>query len=196
MNPFERAFHIIIGEEGGFTNAPGDPGNWTGGARGRGICRGTKYGIAASAHPTLDIAALTLAEAQAIYRAAYWTTISADDLPPPLALLVFDAAVNCGPQRAIRWLQTIVKAPATGTVTPATINAVHAIAQKAASEADSAQPALSPEATLCADYMTERLAWMTTLPTWHAFGVGWSRRLCQLPYLSMTMNEPSEGVKS
>ncbi len=175
MTPFEQAFQIVIGEEGGLSTDPADPGNWTGGAHGRGLCHDTKYGIAASGHPNLDIAALTLADAQAIYRTEYWSAIQADALPPPLALLVFDAAVNCGQQRAISWLQAATNTPVDGALGPVTIAGVQATIGD------------SDGTALRAEFQAQRLAWMTALPTWHSFGLGWSRRLCQLPYESLKM---------
>jgi lysozyme family protein len=175
MSPFEQAFQIVIGEEGGLSLNPADPGNWTGGAQNRGLCRGTKFGISASAHPHLDIAAITLPEAQAIYRQDYWSITQTDELPPPLALLVFDAAVNCGPQHAVHWLQVATGTAVETALTQATLAAIR-------------QSAAAP-AALCAEFQAQRMLWMTTLPTWHVFGLGWSRRLCRLPYDSVKMGQ-------
>ena len=169
MTEFETAFHLVVGEEGGFSTDPADPGNWTGGACGRGVCRGTKYGIAASSHPTLDIASLTLQQAQAIYHEAYWANLEADALPKPLSILVFDAAVNCGMSRAITWLQVTVACRADGILGPGTLAAV--------------EERHSDVMALCAEFQTQRLMWMCSLPTWRIFGLGWARRLCRLPYL-------------
>ena len=176
MTSFEHAFQIVVGEEGGLSINPADPGNWTGAACGKGICRGTKYGIAASSHPDLDIPSLTLDQARTIYRDAYWNPLQADALPKPLALLLFDAAVNCGVSRAILWVQTASGCPADGVLGPRTLAAIDA---KGGNGAD-----------LCAEFQAQRLVWMATLPTWRVFGLGWARRLCRLPYLSLTYGEP------
>jgi lysozyme family protein len=69
---FPRAFAALIGPEGDYSAVREDPGNWTGGAVGHGLRRGTKYGISAASFPTLDIQGLTLEQARAIYRALYW----------------------------------------------------------------------------------------------------------------------------
>jgi lysozyme family protein len=37
-------------------------------------------------------------------------------------------------------------------------------------------------ADLCAEFLAQRLLFMTALPTWKTFGLGWARRLCRLPY--------------
>ncbi len=157
MDAFEQAFAQIIGNEGGFTSNQADPGNWTGRERGQGECRGTKFGISARAYPDLDIANLTLNEAYAIYRRDYWDKLKADELPGPLALLAFDAAVNNGLGRARQWLN---------------------LAQKQ-----------SDGAAICAEFQALRLTFMASLPTWKTFGLGWSRRLCRLPYEALTMPE-------
>jgi lysozyme family protein len=177
MEIFDQAFRVVIGEEGGFTANKADPGNWTGGACGKGLCHGTKFGIAASAHPDLDIASLTLAAAKQIYRADYWEKVQGDALPPPLALLVFDAAVNCGPSRAVRWLQAALGLTEDGQPGPATITAIRSHSGSGAA--------------LCAEFQARRLNWMTALPTWPTFGLGWSRRLCRLPYQALSMGAAS-----
>ena len=104
MSNYENAFRIIIGHEGGFTDDRRDRGNWTSGKIGVGQLKGTKYGIAAHAYPSLDIRNLTLQDARAIYKRDYWDRINADDLSAPLALAAFDAAVNSGVGAAKRWL--------------------------------------------------------------------------------------------
>lgn len=175
MTLFEQAFKIVVGEEGGLSTNPADPGNWTGGACGRGVCRGTKYGIAASSHPKIDIANLTLDQAKAIYRDGYWLVVQADALPAPLALLVFDAAVNCGVNRAIGWLQSALGCSADGVLGPETLAAITSETAKVT--------------TLCSEFQAQRLTWMSALPTWRAFGLGWARRLCNLPYLSMSYGD-------
>ncbi|RYC28946.1 hypothetical protein D3273_26555 [Lichenibacterium minor] len=49
---FRRAvLPFTLHHEGGSSVDPRDPGNWTGGKRGRGKLVGTKYGIPASSHP-------------------------------------------------------------------------------------------------------------------------------------------------
>jgi len=114
MSTFDQAFALVIGHEGGFTNNPQDPGNWTGGAVGKGICSGTKFGVSAAAYPTISITDLTLAGAQSIYRRDYWEPIGGDSLAPPLALLAFDAAVNNGVSRSKAWLELAEKHGGTG----------------------------------------------------------------------------------
>ena len=53
MSDFDWIFDFVVASEGGFTDNPADPGNWTSGRVGSGICRGTKFGISAAAHSDL-----------------------------------------------------------------------------------------------------------------------------------------------
>lgn len=104
MSRFDDAFAFVIGVEGGLSMVRSDPGNWTGGKVGEGELRGTKYGVSAASYPALDIASLTLEDAEHIYRQNYWDAIGADSLPDPLALVAFDTAVNSGVGRAKQFL--------------------------------------------------------------------------------------------
>ena len=173
MDAFEQALAFVIGHEGGYTAAAFDPGNWTGGRCGAGECRGTNWGISAAAHPQLDIRALTRAQAGEIYRREYWDPAGCGQLPPPLALLVFDAAVNNGAAQAVRWLQAALGVRQTGVAGPETIAA--------------ARDQAGHGTALCAEFQARRLAFMAGLPTWRTFGPGWSRRLCALPFQAMQM---------
>jgi len=175
MSVYDNAFSVVIGEEGGFTANPADPGNWTGGRCGVGQCAGTKYGISAASYPTVNIAALTLDDAKAIYRRDYWDHVHGDELPPAIALLVFDAAVNSGAARAVRWLQTALKVTADGAIGPVTIAA--------------AQHCAGQGAAVLAEYQAQRLLFLASLPTWRTFALGWARRVCALQFEALQVGE-------
>jgi lysozyme family protein len=164
MDNFARCVVFTFGFEGGFTNNPSDPGNWTGGEIGKGELRGTNFGISAAAYPNLDIANLTQDEAAAIYKQDYWATIQGDALPGPIALVAFDAAVNAGPKRSVIWLQQAAGVAADGVMGPATLAAVRG----------------GDAAALAREAVVRRLNFSTGLPTWGNFGLGWSRRLIAL----------------
>lgn len=177
MTTFDQCFDIVIGTEGGFSADPADPGNWTGGRPGHGVCRGTKFGISAAAYPDINIPTLTVAQARELYKRDYWGPVCADRLPPPLALLAFDAAVNNGVRSAAIWLQQAAGAAADGVIGPQTLAAIETTAGR-------------PDggAGVCAEFLARRLAFMAALPTWRSFGLGWARRLCRLPYQSLTVH--------
>lgn len=93
---FPLADQIVAGIEAGFSVDPTDPGNWTGGEPNAGTLKGTKYGISAKAYPDLDIANLTLDQAQAIRRRDYWDLHRCGEMPWPWALGVYDGEINQG----------------------------------------------------------------------------------------------------
>ena len=88
MGDFQQSVAFVLQQEGGYVNNPADPGGET------------KYGISKRAYPQLDIASLTREQATQIYYTDYWLPSGADSLPQPLALVVFDTAVNLGVSRA------------------------------------------------------------------------------------------------
>jgi lysozyme family protein len=103
MDPFKTALQFTLKWEGGYTDNPDDPGNWTGGSVGSGELKGTKYGISAASYPHLDIKNLTVEEAGEVYREMYWDAINGDLMPFPASMAVFDFAVNSGVSRALRF---------------------------------------------------------------------------------------------
>ena len=121
---FPACFDFTIAAEGGYTNNSADNGNWTGGVIGSGTCKGTKFGISAAAYPDLDIANLTQADAEAIYRRDYWAKVRGDTLPLPMAYVAFDGAVNSGVLRSILWLQAAAGVRQDGNFGPVTLAAV------------------------------------------------------------------------
>lgn len=107
----DSAFLTTCQNEGGFSDDPKDPGNWTGGKVGVGILKGTKYGISAASFPELDIINLTLEDAHEIYRRRYWLPLQCpaiDQTLPLLADLLFDLGVNCGIGNAGKFLQRAI----------------------------------------------------------------------------------------
>lgn len=175
---FAQAFTFVVGAEGGFTDDPGDPGNWTGGAVGVGQCNGTKYGISAASYPTLDIADLTEVEAQAIYLRDYWMPIQGDQLPTALALVVFDGAVNSGVAQSAMWLQTATGVTADGAIGPETLSAVASWGQP---------PSGQPLWALCADVLARRMNFLGEDTNFSTFGLGWSRRVMRLAFQAATL---------
>ena len=96
MTDFDKAFAAVVGAEGVYSSDADDPGNWTGGGKGKGQLKGTKYGISAMSYPSLDIKALTLAQAKAIYKRDFWDAVAGDALPWPFNYVLFDTVVNQG----------------------------------------------------------------------------------------------------
>lgn len=153
---FDKAFELLIGNEGEFSNDAKDSGNWTSGRIGIGKLLGTKYGISAASYPKLDIANLTLQEAKIIYRQDFWL----EELPPFIAFDFFDTAVNSGKKRAILLLQKSLGVVEDGKFGPKT---VAALAQ--------ATPRLS------SIFNAHRLIFMANTSSWETYGKGWARRI-------------------
>jgi len=118
-----RALELMFGHEGGYSNVKTDSGG------------PTKYGVT---HKTLaahrgvksvtagEVKALTLKEAEDIYRKGYWTQSGGDLLPVGLDYAAFDFGVNSGPARAVKVLQALVGVVPDGNAGPQTLAAVEA----------------------------------------------------------------------
>lgn len=111
MSIFDTCLAAVLHWEGGYVDDPRDPGGET------------RFGISRRAYPDVDIATLTAEQAGAIYHRDYWQVCQCDALPPALAMLVFDGAVNQGTGAAIRMLQAAAKVPEDGAMGPRTIAA-------------------------------------------------------------------------
>lgn len=109
MADFEQAVALILKHEGGYVHDKNDPGGET------------NYGISKRAYPNEDIKALTPDRARALYRRDYWDAIRGPELPFPVALVVFDMAVNAGVAAAVKLLQRSVGATVDGKMGPQTI---------------------------------------------------------------------------
>jgi len=98
---------LIQRVEGGYSNDPDDPGNWSSGTVGVGTLIGTKYGISAAANSDVDIPNLTWPQAEDLYYARYWKPSGAADLwtagDKALAVVTMDAALHSGVTRGRAW---------------------------------------------------------------------------------------------
>lgn len=159
-----NALAEIFPFEGGFTNDRRDPGNWTGGKVGVGELRGTNMGIAAHAHPTVDIKNLTKAQAEEIYRRKYATPLSFDNLRIGDDLVILDFGINSGVSRSAKYTQSISGVTQDGRIGPITLGAVAKI------------PSRDFIKRLCA----RRLSFVQSLAIWNTFGKGWSRRIAHM----------------
>jgi lysozyme family protein len=147
---FDRAFAAVIGHEGGYVNDPRDPGGET------------KFGISKRSYPHVNIAALTLEEAKAIYRRDFWDRVRGDELPYRTAFNAFDGAVNSGVSQSVKWLQRAVGVAEDGIFGPVTLAA-----------------ASKRGPLIAARYNAARLAFLTNLGTWPTYGKGWARRVAK-----------------
>ncbi len=151
----------ILDHEGGFTDNPHDPGNWTGGEIGVGLLKGTKWGIAANSWPELDIQNLTRDEAVAIYRQNYLDPLDADRYSDGVAFQLLDLAINSGVWRAKTLLQRAVGAKEDGIIGPVTMSKMYAFS----------------ESDLIMLIISTRLDYLTNLNAWPKFSRGWVRRI-------------------
>jgi lysozyme family protein len=161
MTAFDTSFASVVNVEGGFQNDPGDSGNWTGGRIGVGTNQGTKYGISAASFPTVNIAALTLDQAKAIYKAGYWDPLQLDQLDAGLAFQCFDASVNCGVVTAAKWMQRAAGVGQDGIIGAQSIGALRT--------ADPWRMACRVDAY--------RLLSNAQAGAWATYGKGWTNRL-------------------
>ena len=154
---FEDCLARVLASEGGFVNHPKDPGGMTN----LGCTKATWEEYVGHPVSEADMRALTPDDVAPLYKRKYWDRASCDLLPSGLDYAVFDAAINSGPGRAVKWLQEVAGVPADGSIGKQTLAAVDAF---------------SP-LEIIAQYNDRRLQFLESLPTWPTFGKGWGNRV-------------------
>ena len=153
---FDVAFAKLLGHEGEFSDHPDDPGGKT------------RYGITEAVARRVgyrgDMRELPIDLARRIYRAEYWDAVRADEMPPAVRYVLFDAAVNSGVGQSVRWLQNAAGVTPDGVIGPRTMAAVNAL------DANSLKSRM----------LANRLRMMTNLSNWPSFSRGWARRIADL----------------
>jgi lysozyme family protein len=95
---FGQAVIRVLANEGGYARLANDPGG------------ATNFGISQRDYPGLDIPNLTRDGAIAIYFRDFWKAGRYGELPDPIAVKLFDLAINMGPAHAVRCLQRALRA--------------------------------------------------------------------------------------
>lgn len=149
MSNFDTAIARLLGNEGGYSNNPADPGGET------------QWGISKRSYPKLNIKGLTRAQAIELYHRDFWSAIDGDNIPFCVGFQLLDFAVNSGTSTALRILQRAV-----GVADDGHIGLVTRAAIKAKQPHD-----------LVMLFLAERLLFMTSLTGWQSFGKGWARRI-------------------
>ena len=165
---FQHALEELLKHEGGYVNHPSDPGGRTN----LGVTQRVWEDWVKRPVTEQEMRALTPEQVYPLYDKLYWDRIKGDNLPAGVDYCVFDAAVNSGVSRSVKWLQTAAGTAADGAIGPATLSAV---AEK--------QPDV-----LIKEYCAQRLKFLQALPTWATFGKGWSRRVNDVEKTALAMN--------
>ena len=164
---FDQALEAILHHEGGFVNHPKDPGGMTN----LGVTKRVWEEWVGHEVDEKAMRALTPETVGPMYKAKYWDKIKGDELPTGVDYAVFDAAINSGPGRAAKWLQTTVGAVPDGAIGAGTL------AKVAAMDVED----------IIEKYQSTRLAFMQSLPTWDTFGKGWGRRVTEVKDAALKM---------
>jgi lysozyme family protein len=164
---FARSLALVFKWEGGYVFHPRDPG----GATNMGITKATLEHWRGKSVSVEDVKRLTKVEAGLIYRARYWDVVKGDSLPAGLDYALFDYAVNSGPYRAIKHLQTILRVRVDGVIGPETLGAVRA----------------ADVAGTVSRLLDKRLAWLRSLVGWSTFAKGWTNRVADVRAEALAM---------
>ena len=153
MSDFDKAFDLLIGNEGGYVNNLADPGgetNW-------GITRT----VAVDNGYTGSMKLMPKETAKQIYKKMYWDKLQCDQLPFVVAFQLFDAGVNHGNAQAAKFLQRALSIADDGVIGAKTIAAVSKL----------------KDLQIVMLFNAERIEFYAALKTFSTFGKGWVRRV-------------------
>jgi lysozyme family protein len=166
---FETCLALMLAHEGGFVNHPQDPGGMTN----LGVTKRVWEEWVGHEVDEKQMRALTPEIVAPLYKRKYWDAVRADDLVDGVDYCVFDVAVNSGPGRAVKFLQSCVGVTADGGFGPRTLAAV--------------KEAEKDPARLIEMYCARRLEFLQSLQTFETFGKGWSRRVQEVKDKALKM---------
>ena len=165
-NGFTAALEMVLKYEGGLVDHPDDPGGVT--------FRGISLRFLRVLHldpnndgviDRRDIIGLSDGQISVLYRERFWDAGRLGEMPAPIALVVFDCAVNQGLGTAVKLLQKSGGVVVDGKSGPVTIAAINA---------------KSGRSRVLRDFMARRaLRYAINLKVL-IFGLGWFRRLMDI----------------
>jgi lysozyme family protein len=174
---FDLCLELMLKHEGGFVNHPQDPGGMTN----LGVTARVWEEWLGRPVSEKEMRALTPTMVKPLYKRKYWDAIRGDELVSGVDYVVFDVAVNSGPGRAIKFLQSCVGVDADGGFGPRTLAAV--------------KKAEQDPARLIELYCAKRLEFLQSLRTFETFGKGWSRRVAEVKQAALGM-VPQDTVQA
>ena len=154
---YDKCLELILHHEGGYVNHPKDPGGETN--------LGVTKRVYEEWGGTKDMVDLTVEDVAPIYEKNYWGRTKCDDLPSGLDLCVFDFAVNAGPGRAAKYLQSMIGTTVDGGIGPNTLKAVYNYVEEVGLQG------------MIEEYQSGRISYYEQLSTFETFGRGWTRRV-------------------
>lgn len=167
---FERCLAEVLKHEGLWADHPSDPG----GATMKGVTIGTFAQFKGRKVTKAELRAISDADLRAIYKRGYWDKVRGDDLPAGLDLVAFDGAVNSGPSRGAKWVQSALGVAADGKIGPQTL-----------------AEARAANVSQVIDYACNaRLDFLRRLKHWPTFAIGWSRRVSSVRAVAKAMAVP------
>ena len=164
---WKRSFELMLKSEGGWSNHPSDPGGMTN----LGVTKRVWEQWVGRESNEKEMRSLTPAMVEPLYKRKYWDACKCDDLPEGLDYLVFDFAVNAGPGRSIKTLQSAVGATPDGVIGPKTLASVRAV---------------DPH-ELIEKFSVAKTEFYESLPTFPTFGRGWLNRVADVKVKASTM---------
>jgi len=160
LSNFPAALALVLQSEGNFVNHKNDPGGMTN----LGVTRNVWRDWVNRDVDEAEMRSLTPELVTPLYKQRYWDACHCSDLPRGVDYAVFDSAVNMGPGRAAKLLQTALGVTADGAIGRATIAA-----------ATAADPVELLEA-----FSLGKEAFYKSLPTFGVFGKGWLNRVAHV----------------
>jgi len=123
LSNWQKSFELMLQSEGGFVNHPSDPGGMTN----LGVTKATWENWVGRESDEAEMRGLTPEKVEPLYKKKFWDAVRGDELPVGLDYLAFDFAVNAGPGRSIKIMQSAVGVTPDGGFGPMTMAAVQAV---------------------------------------------------------------------
>lgn len=175
LSNWDKSFELVIHHEGGFTNDQRDPGNklpdGRQGSTNLGLTQKNWEAHVGQQVTQDDMKALTQEDVKPIYKKNYWDAVKGDDLPSGVDYAMFDLAINSGPNRAVKVLQTALQVTPDGAIGRKTMKAIQ--------DADAEE--------LLTKFSQAKEDFYKSLPTFTTYGKGWLRRVAEVQVSAQSM---------
>ena len=160
LSNWQKSFELMLKSEGGYVNNPADPGGMTN----LGVTKATWENWVGRESDEAEMRGLTPEKVEPLYKKKFWDAVRGDELPVGLDYLAFDFAVNAGPGRSIKIMQSAVGVTPDGGFGPMTMAAVQAV----------------DPVELIERFSQAKEDFYRSLNTFSTFGKGWLNRVADV----------------